>query len=303
MTCLTTPDTLRPSSAGAPMTLSRSGRSITVTGSPATASVGPATSTWAPLSSSTRERPSPTDSSGAGQEVGRADEPGDEDAGRRGVDLLRRPDLLDLTAAHDGDAVAHRERLALVVGHEDERDPDLALDPLELDLHRLAQLQVEGGQRLVEEQGARQVDERPGQGDALLLAAGELGRPAGGELGQADDVEHLHRPAAGLGRRHLLGPQPERHVVEHRHVREQGVLLEDRVDVALVRRHVGHVDALEHDPAARRQLEAGDHLEQRRLAAARRAEEREELAPGDREVGPVDGDERPELLAHRRRAR
>ena len=107
----------------------------------------------------------------ARQQVGRADEPGDEDARRRGVDLLWRADLLDLAPAHDRDAVAHRERLALVVGHEDERDPDLALDPLELDLHRLAELEVEGGEWLVEQQRAGQVDERSGQGDPLLLAA------------------------------------------------------------------------------------------------------------------------------------
>ena len=71
------------------------------------------------------------------------------------VDLLGRADLLDPPVAHHGDAVAHRERLALVVGDEDERDPDLALDPLELELHRLAQLEVERGERLVEQQRAR----------------------------------------------------------------------------------------------------------------------------------------------------
>jgi hypothetical protein len=53
---------------------------------------------------------------------------------------------------HDRDAVAHRERLFLVVGHEDERDADLALDALELELHHLAQLEVEGAERLVEQE-------------------------------------------------------------------------------------------------------------------------------------------------------
>ena len=234
----------------------------------------------------------------AGQEVGRADEPGDEDARRRGVDLLRRADLLDEAAAHHGHAVAHRQRLALVVGDEDERDPDLPLDPLELDLHGLAQLEVEGGQRLVQQQRAGQVDQRPGQGDTLLLAAGELRRTAGRELGQAHDVEHLHCPPPDLGGFDLLGPQAEGDVVEHRHVGEEGVLLEHRVDVALVRRDVGHVDAFEHDTPARRPLEAGDHLQQRGLAAPRRSEQGEELTAPDGEVGPVDGHERAELLAH-----
>ena len=54
----------------------------------------------------------------------------------------------------------------------------------------------------------------------------------------------------------------------------------------------------EHHPAAGRLLEAGDHLQQRRLAAAGRAEQGEELASPDREVGLLDGDEVAELLAH-----
>ena len=171
------------------------------------------------------------------QQVGGTDEPGDEDARRSVVDLLGCADLLDATAAHHGDAVAHRQRLALVVGDEDERDVDLALDALELDLHRLAQLEVEGGQRLVEEQGAGHVDERPGEGDTLLLATRQLVRAAAGELAEADDVEHLARSTPGIVGAGALGPQSEGHVVEDGHVGEQGVLLEHRVDVALVWRH------------------------------------------------------------------
>ena len=43
---------------------------------------------------------------------------------------------------------------------------------LELDLHLLAQLQVERAERLVEQQHLRPVDERAGQRDPLSLAAG-----------------------------------------------------------------------------------------------------------------------------------
>ena len=92
---------------------------------------------------------------------------------RAGVELpaAGRAELLDPSGAHHGDAVGHRHRLLLVVGHEDERDPDLALDPLELDLHLLAELQVERAERLVEEEHLRVVHEGAGQRDALLLAA------------------------------------------------------------------------------------------------------------------------------------
>ena len=90
------------------------------------------------------------------------------------VDLLGDGDLLDDAAVHDRDPVGHRQRLLLVVGDVDERDPDLLLDPLELDLQALAELQVERAERLVEEQDLRQVDDGAGESDALLLAAGEL---------------------------------------------------------------------------------------------------------------------------------
>ena len=88
---------------------------------------------------------------------------------------LDRPAICSIDAAvHHRDPVGHRQRLLLVVGDVDEGDPDLLLDPLELDLQALAQLQVEGAERLVEEQHLRQVDDRAGERDALLLAAGEL---------------------------------------------------------------------------------------------------------------------------------
>ena len=78
----------------------------------------------------------------------------------------------------------------------DEGDPDVALDLLELDLHLLAQLQVERAERLVEQQDARAVDDRARERDALALAARELGRLAVAVAGQAD---HLERLVAALG--------------------------------------------------------------------------------------------------------
>ena len=91
----------------------------------------------------------------------------------------RRPaerHLLDPAPVHDGDPVAHGQRLLLVVGHVDERDPDLLLERLQLDLERLSQLRVERAQRLVQQQHRRVQDERPGERDPLLLAARELRR-------------------------------------------------------------------------------------------------------------------------------
>ena len=75
----------------------------------------------------------------------------------------------------------------------DERDPDLVLDPLQLELHLLAQLEVERAERLVEQQHARMVHERAPERDALLLAARELPRLPLREAGEPDELEHLAR--------------------------------------------------------------------------------------------------------------
>jgi hypothetical protein len=74
-------------------------------------------------------------------------------------------------------------------------------------------------------------------------------------------------------------------------VREQRVVLEDGVDVALVGRQVGDVAADQLDAARVGALEAGDHAQAGRLAGAGRAEHREELVHTDVEIDAVDRDD------------
>jgi len=73
---------------------------------------------------------------------------------------------------HHDDDVGHGQSLALVVGDEDGGDAGLALDLLQFDPHLVAQVRVEGGERLVEQQHVGLDDNGAGQRDALLLAAG-----------------------------------------------------------------------------------------------------------------------------------
>ena len=84
-----------------------------------------------------------------------ADEVGHERGGGRVVDLAGRAELVDPALVHDRDAVGHGHRLLLVVRDHDEGDADVALDRLELDLHGLAELQVQRAERLVEQQHLR----------------------------------------------------------------------------------------------------------------------------------------------------
>ena len=68
---------------------------------------------------------------------------------------------------------------------------DLGLDPLQLDLHLPAQLEVEGAERLVEQEHPGWLISARAERDPLLLPTGQLGRLAVGELGELDQLEHL----------------------------------------------------------------------------------------------------------------
>ena len=80
-------------------------------------------------------------------------------------------------------------------------------------------------------------------------------------------------------------------VLRHRHVRKQRVLLEHRVDVPAAGRQPGDVHAAEPDDAGGGLFEAGDHAQHGGLARPGRAEDGEELAVVDGQVGAVDRDD------------
>jgi hypothetical protein len=96
------------------------------------------------------------------------------------------------------------------------------------------------------------------------------------------------------------GVHADEHVLERRHVLEEADVLERPADAALgdrVRRHTGHVLAVEDDLAGGGLVHAREHVEERRLAGAVRADQADDLAPRDREVDVVGRDEPAELLA------
>src|SRR6185436_13114278 len=96
-------------------------------------------------------------------------------------------------------AIAHRQRLALVVRDIDEGDADLALKRLQFHLHLFAKLEVKRPERLVEEEDLGLDHKRAGERHALALATGERRRPPLLEALKLDEVEHLARLPAPLG--------------------------------------------------------------------------------------------------------
>ncbi len=172
--------------------------------------------------------------------------------------------------------------------HEDGGEPERALQALDLDLHVETQVAVERGERLVEQQDRRLDRERTGERHPLLLAARELARQAIAEAAELHRLEEAVDLGGDLGPARAAGTQAIGDVLRHGHVRKQGVVLEDDADVALVGRQVIDRRAVDPHPAGDLADKAGDDAEQGGLAAARRPEQRHDLAGLDRQADAVD---------------
>ena len=149
---------------------------------------------------------------------------------------------------------------------------------------RDAQLRIEVGERLVEQEDLGVANDRPADRDPLALAAREGLRLAVEIVGQP---QHLGGAADALvdlapAEAHVL--ESESHVLVHAHVRVERIGLEHHGKPAVGGRNVRDALAVDQDVAAADLLEAGDDAQQRGLAAAGGADEHHELAIRDREV-------------------
>ena len=222
-----------------------------------------------------------------------ADEPGHLLGTRLGIQRHRVRGLQNPARLHHRHPVGHGHRLGLVVGDIDHGRAGALVELAEGVFHRGAQIDVEIGQRLVEQHHCRVHGEASGQRHTLALAAGQIGRTPRLETGQINGRQGLGDLAGP--RRALQAPHPQRiaDILGHAHMRPERIGLEDDADIAVLRRHVpavaGHQSPVEADRTAGQRVEAGDQAKQGRLAAARRAEQRDELARPDLEGDVVDG--------------
>ena len=197
------------------------------------------------------------------------------------VELVGGSRLLDLAVVHHHQLLGDVHRLLLVVGDEDRRHVHLLVEVAQPGAQVLADLGVEGAEGLVEQQHLRLHGQRPGQGHALALAAGELGGEAAGQPVELDQAQQLVDAVGDLRLLPLADLQPEADVFEHGHVLEGGVVLEDEADAAILRRLRGRVLVVDHDPAGIEVLEPGDRPQQRGLAAAAGPEQGGQRAVGN----------------------
>ena len=222
------------------------------------------------------------------QQIRRADEGGDEKRGGLVVDRYRRAVLFEPPAIEHRDPVGHTHGLFLVVRHHHGRDVQFALQTTNLDLHIQAQVFVERGERLVEQQDARLDGQRAGQCHTLLLTARQLARIAFRECVHAHHLEHLHGLASGVTTRDAVGFETVGDIGGDGHMRKQRVVLEDDADAALARREAVHALSANMHFALGLHLQTGKNAQQGAFAAARRTEQCNQFACGYVEVDVFD---------------
>ncbi len=214
----------------------------------------------------------------AGQDVAFADEIRHEGVFRLVVNVDRGADLLDEAFSHHDDGVAHGQGFFLVVGDVNKGDAKLLLHALQLDLHLFSKLEVQSAQGFVQQENLGLVGKGPGDGHALLLAAGKGVHRAVFKAGKLDHLQHFADFFVYLVLVDLSELQAESDVVIYVQMGKQRVSLENRVDLALMGGDVGNVLPVDIHFSGRRRLETGDQPQHRGFAAARGTEKRQKFA-------------------------
>src|SRR3990172_620654 len=204
----------------------------------------------------------------------------------------------DLAVGHHHRAPDAPGELAVVRDHQDR----LALGDqiVEERENRLGRLGIQIAGRFVGQNDRRVVGQRAGDGNALLLTAGNRRRQLVGVLGQLNYLEQAHRALLPVaGRVHISEVHRQHHVLDERQGGQELEKLEDDAQLeAAPLRHLVLAQAMHGgvaDPhlARSRSIDAGDHVKQGGLAAARFANDGDEFAFVDFQVDAGERRERP----------
>ncbi len=154
----------------------------------------------------------------------------------------------------------------------------------------MSALAVEVAGRFVGEQDERAGDDGAGDGDALLLAAGEFGRRVVLPAGQADHRQRLARRGVAVLGVFTAIEQRQLDVLLRRSPGEQIETLENEAEVvaaqerALVARELVDAHIPEDVGAGGRRVEAAEDVECRRFARTARSHDGHEFALADGEI-------------------
>ena len=196
-------------------------------------------------------------------------------------------DVAGIAAEHD-DAIGQQHGFFNVVGDDEDGlgghgflGPQLQQFAAQV----LGGEHVERGERLVHEEHFRLDDQGARKADALPHAAGKLLGIRGLEAVETDRVEHLHAAVAALGGGNAARLQRSLDVFKHGEPGKEREALKHDGDVDL---RVGDGLFVPVDLAGGGPREAGQHAQHGGFAGAGGAEERDDLARHDAQVGGRD---------------
>ena len=203
--------------------------------------------------------------------VDRSEEAGDERIPGTLEDLDRRRILNETPPVQHHDTVREKHRLLRIVGDHESARIRAFEPPQRLHADLLPEVLVEPGEGLVEEQHLRPRRERPKQGDALLLTARQGVRIALREVFETHLAQNPPHPRITA----RVGPRDsEGHVLTHREVGKERVVLEHESDATRFRGDLARLAPLGHetfsdpDPARLQRLEPGCETQHRGLATS-----------------------------------
>ena len=192
---------------------------------------------------------------------------------------------------HVGTDLLHHGHL---VGDDDDGDTQALVDVLDEAQDGAGGGGVQGGGSLVAQQDLGVGGQGAGDGDALLLAAGELGGIGVRLVGKSHHVQKFQRPLFGFGRGDTGDLHGEADVFEAGALHEQIELLEDHADgpAHLQKRpggQGGHVLAVDDHMAGGGLLQQVDAPDQRGFAGAAHAHDAEDVPGLDGEAHILQG--------------
>ena len=192
------------------------------------------------------------------------------------------------TVGHDDGAVGQVDRFLDRVRDEDDGGAEDFPDFQQFILQVAPRQGIQRAERFIHQHDGRIEGQHAGDGHALAHAAGQVFRVAGTEFRQAQHAQQHVDSFLDLGWRLAGDFQAESDIALDGHPREQRVFLEYH---AAVGTGLGDQLAAGQDLAGSRLREAGDGVQEGRLAAAGRPQQADELAAGDFQVDVFQGDD------------
>ena len=188
-----------------------------------------------------------------------ADEAADELVRGFVIERRRIGNLLDFPFIEYHYLVPHRHRLDLVVCDVDDGGVKSVVQPADFHPHLHAQLRIKVAQRFIKQEHLRMPDDRPTHSNTLTFAAGEMFRFAVQQVRNTENFRGFVDTLFNFRFRIFAKFQPERHVLCHRHVWIEGVVLEDHGNISVFRRDVVDAFVVDVDVAFSYLFQSGNH--------------------------------------------